>query len=359
MIDRLSKRSTRLSRETVMGAACFSRSQLYQWQQGRLERKERERKLLPEETIENVAAVVARFPHLGGRKGQAYMHYHELGSVGMKQYDKIKAQVKKVFVQEVSGRELTSSSRESFEHERAKKPGEIWAEDFTEVTVEGQTFKVAVVVDTFNEHYLGAEARTRPTVGLVDAPIIQALKTTDGKGPERFLLSDNGTQYISVRHEKLLTSADIVHRRIPACVPQYNGCVEGGMRDLKAVFYNVWERRKRERADEGKGRLERVRAALAETITILNESIPRPSLGGVTPVDIDAGRKEAKRKEIQAYRVREESRPVPPWKRSYWDVLKSGVAVADMTDGELLTKLAFFGRRPLRRIAKLNRESVG
>jgi transposase InsO family protein len=287
------------------------------------------------------------------------MHYHELGYAGQKRYDKIKTQVKRVLVQEVSRRKLTSSPRESFEHERAKKPGEIWAEDFTEVTVEGATFKVAVVIDTFNQHYLGGEANDRPTVALVAAPLKQALEKTGGKGPAKCLLSDHGTQYRSVAHQTLLTSAEIVHRLIPACVPQYNGCIEGGMRDLKSIFYNVWERRKRRGADEGKSLCERVRAALVETIALLNESIPRPSLGGVTPVDVQAGRKEVKRKEIQAYCAREKSRPVSPWKRSYWDVLKSGVAVAEMTDGELLTKLAFFGRRPLRRIAKLNRECVG
>jgi transposase InsO family protein len=358
-IAELSEVSARLSRESIMGMACFSRSQLYRWQQGDLERKPRERKLLREETVENAAAVVATFPHFGGRKGQAYMHYHELGSVGMKQYEKIKTQVKRVLVQEVSSRNLASSPRESFEHERAKKPGEIWAEDFTEVTVEGQAFKVAVVIDTFDQLYLGAQVHTRPTVELVAQPIQQALEKTGGKAPEKFLLSDHGTQYLSASHEKLLSSAEIVHRCIPVCVPQYNGCVEGGMRDLKSVFYNVWERRKHEEADEEKTRIQRVRATLAETVLLLNESIPRPSLGGVTPVDVHEGRKDVKREEIQAYREQEESRPILPWARSYWDVLKSGVAVAEMTDGELQTKLAFFGRRPLRRIAKRNRGCVG
>ncbi|MFQ5507595.1 MAG: DDE-type integrase/transposase/recombinase [Planctomycetota bacterium] len=341
-----------------MDKAYFSRSQLYRWMQGKLERKQRAGKLLPEETVENAARVVATFPHLGGRKGQAYMHYHELGSVGMKQYDKIKTQVKRVLVQEVSSRKLTSSPRESFEHERPTKCGEIWAEDFTEIAVEGETFKLAVLLDTFNGQYLGAEADKRPTVALVAAPVQQALEKNGGV-PKKCLLSDHGTQYISAEHEKLLTSAEIVHRLIPVCVPQYNGCVEGGMRDLKGVFYNVWERRKREGADEGKTRLERVRAALEETISLLNGSIPRPSLGGVTPLDVQDGRKELKRKEIEDYRKKEESRVVPAWNRSRWDVVKSGVAVDRMSGDELLTKLAFFGRRPLRRIARRNRECVG
>lgn len=336
----------------------FSRSQIYCWMKGKLDRKPRERKRLPEQTVENVAAVVSTYPHLGGRKGQSYMHYHELGSVGMKQYEKIKAQVKRVLIQDVSGRNLVSS-RESFEHERPAKAGEIWAEDFTEVTVEGQSFKIAVLIDTYDEYYLGAAANARATAALVRHPIDQALEKTGGKGPEKFLLSDNGAQYISAGHEKLLTSAEIVHRRIPACVPQYNGCVEGGMRDLKSVFYNVWERRVREGADEEKNLLERVWAALEETVFILNEAMPRPALGGVTPADVHHGRKEAKREEVRAYREEESRRDVPPWTRTYWEVLKSGSKVEQMSSGELLTKLAFFGRRPLRRIARRNRECVG
>ncbi len=102
-----------------------------------------------------------------------------------------------------------------------------------------------------------------------------------------------------------------------------------------------------------------MRATLAETITILNEWLPRPALGGVTPQDVHEGRKEEKGKEIKRYRQQEESEPVGSWERSYWEVLKSGVGLSEMSDGEVLTKLSFFGRRPLRRMAKRNRESVG
>ena len=129
------------------------------------------------------------------------------------------------------------------------------------------------------------------------------------------------------------------------------------MRELKSVFYNVWERRIREQADEGKTLLERVEAALGETIRLMNEEIPRPSLGGVTPADVHFGRQEARRQQVEEYRKAECSRrDVPPWTRKYWDVLKSAVDAAQMTSGELLTKLAFFCSSPLRRIARRNRE---
>lgn len=347
----------RVAKNWVESLTRFSRSQLYCWQRGKqLQRKARESKAVPEATVEAAAAVVVRFPHFGGRKGQAFMLYHELGYIGMRAYDRIKRNVKRLLGQEVSQRKLLPG-REFYEHVRAEKVGEIWAEDITDVTVEGRSFQAALLLDTYDTYYLGSAVDGRATAALVRRPVDQALEKTGGKGPEKFLLSDNGSQYISAAHGRLLTSAEIVQRRIPACVPQYNGCVEGGMRDLKSVFYNVWERRVREGADEEKSLLDRVEAALSETVLLMNEEIPRPSLGGVTPADVHNGNQEAKRHQVQAYRAREASRrDVPPWTRSYWEVLKSAVNAGKLTSGELLTKLSFFCPRPLRRIARRNRE---
>ncbi len=341
-----------------MSLTLFSRSQLYRWRQGRqLERKERQHKVVAQTTVAKAAALVAMFPHLGGRKGQAYMLYHEWGYLGMRAYDRIRWNVKRVLVQAVSERKLLPG-REFYEHVRAEKVGEIWAEDFTEVTLEGSTFKAAVLLDAYDSYYLGWAVAARATAELVRRPVNQALEK-DGKGPGKFLLSDNGSQYISEAHEQLLTSAEIVQRRIPSCIPQYNGCVEGGMRELKSVFYNVWERRIREGADEGKILLERVEASLRETVRLMNEEIPRPSLGGVTPADVHSGQQQARRRQLEEYRKAECSRrDVPPWGRKYWDVLKSAVDAAQMTSGELLTKLAFFCSSPLRRIARRNRDCV-
>jgi transposase InsO family protein len=344
----------------VISLSRYSRSQIYCWRQGeQLERKEREHKLVAEASVANAAALIVKFPHLGGRKGQAYMLYHQLGFIGMRAYDAIKRNVKRLLAQAVSQQKLLPR-REFYEHVRAEKVGEIWAEDFTEMTIEGRTFKAALLLDTYDSYYLGWSVDFRATAALVRRPVDQALEKTSGKGPEKFLLSDNGSQYISAAHERLLTSAEIVQRRIPACVPQYNGCVEGGMRELKSTFYNVWERQLGDAADKEKSLLERVEVALSETVRLMNEEIPRPALGGVTPADVHAGRREAKRHEVEAYREKESGRhDIPPWTRSYWEVLKSAVDVAHMTNGELLTKLAFFCSSPLRRIARRNRECAG
>ena len=126
MIDALSKSCPLLSREEVMSQTRFSRSQLYRWKEGKqLQRKERERKLLPEETVQNAAAVISNFPHFSGRKGQDFMIYHQKGFIGEKAYDVVKRNVKRLLAQEVSRRELFER-KGFYEHIRPKASGEIW-----------------------------------------------------------------------------------------------------------------------------------------------------------------------------------------------------------------------------------------
>lgn len=359
-IQALKKECTALPKDRIIEACLFSRSQVYRWLRGeQMERKEREKKSISVATAINTASVIGMFPHFGGRKGQAYMLYHELGYVGMKMYDKIKKIVKKLLFQEVSSRNLLPAPP-YYEHIRPEKPGEIWAEDFTEIAVDGQTFKIAVVLDVFNNYYEGAHAAQRPSVDFVEKPVLQAIEHNNGAGPEKFLLCDNGKQYISEDHRDLLSSYDIIQRRIPSCTPQYNGTAEGGMKEIKSVFYNFWERRRKTMADEKKWTVDQIREVLSETIDWLNNKIPRPALGGVTPADVHYGKAKEKIKQIHEYREHEESREVVnPWKRNNWHVLKSGLRLKDMPDNEVLTKLDFFCRKPLRRIAERNKECVG
>jgi len=359
LIDQLKSECLRLSGQQIIGQCCASRSQIYRWRQGRLERKPREAKQLPEATVENAAGVIAAYPHFSGRKGQAYMIYHRLGYIGMNAYDRIKHNVKRLLVQEL-GRRKASSAQSAYEHMRANKVGEIWAEDFTELSVCGQKFKLALLIDVFDQFKLGVEVAKRATADLVAKPVHQALAANGGHGPTQFLLSDNGSQYVSDEHGRLLATAEVVHRCIPACVPQYNGWVECEIKEFKNVFYNVWERRQRENPDKEKSLLDKVRTAVGETAHLLNNVVPRPSLGGVTPADVHCGVHLTKRQANQKYY--EKARKIQadvPWSRGYWDVLKAGLELKKMTVSELLTKLAFFMPKPLRRIAKLNMQGVG
>lgn len=309
--------------------------------------------------IENSAAVIAKFPHLSGRKGQAYMLYHELGYIGMRAYDTIKKQVKRILSQEVSGRkDLPRAS--GYEHIQPKAIGEIWAEDFTEVQLCGLRLKVALLIDVFSQFVLGCNLAHRATEALVAEPVHQAVESNEGKGPKLFMLQDNGKQYVSEQHGKLLSAHSIVQRCIPACTPQYNGAVECGGKEFKNVFYTVWERREREGTDKEKSLLERARRTMTETAQLLNWSIPRPSLGGLTPGDVQLGRDAERKVSIEQYRQSELAKDNPePLTRPYWEILKQSVSAEMMNTKELLTKLAFFFPRPLRRIAQLNREVWG
>ena len=314
--------------------------------------------MFPEETVEKAVGVIMDYPHMGGCKGQAYMIYHRLGYISMNAYDQVKKSVKRLVFQEVSKRRLLPA-RTKYEHEKPEAIGQIWAEDFTDLKVYGQTFKASLLIDVASQYNLGAAVSKWASAALVEEPVIQALAANGGKGPEDFLLSDNGSPYVGDEHGKLLEKADIVHKRIPSCVPQYNGAVECGIKEFKNVFYNVWAKRESEGADKEKSLLPRVEAAVMETVRLLNQVIPKPSLNGVTPGDVHQGVSTAKVEDNRQYREHEQQRETPPWKRNYWDVLKGAMGLENMTGFEVMTKFCFFCRRPLRKIANLELEGVG
>lgn len=229
-----------LNRYQLIKESCYSKSQFYRWlKEGIDERKPRECKPVSLEVIQSAVEVIGKYPHFSGPKGQCYMIYHQLGYIPHHVYKSVKKIVKRLVFQEVSKRRLLPE-RTSYTHERPQRPGEIWAEDFTQIRVCGKKLYIALVIDVAMTYYLGATASMRADDGMVQAPVVQALEVTGGEGPGRFLLSDNGAQYISTRHGDFLDKLDIIQKRIPACKPEYNGSVECGIKEFKNVFYNVW-----------------------------------------------------------------------------------------------------------------------
>lgn len=361
MIGQLQERFPQLAIAEIFRAASHhSRSQLYQWCSGVSERKPRQPKVLAEEVLARATAVIVMFPHFGGGKGQAYLLYHQLGLIGQRAFDGLKKMVKRILCQEASGRRDRPGGREAYTHIRPQGVGQIWAEDFTEVVVDGETFKIALLIDVYSHYILGSALARRATEALVARPVLQALEVSAGKPPKLFLLEDNGRQYTSEDHQRLLTSHEIVSRHVPPYTPQYNGAVECGGKEFKNVFYTQWEARPATAADKEKNRLEEAEQVAAATVRLLNQVIPRPALGGVTPADVQQGEKEQRQQEIERYRLVEQAKPdPPPLSQPIWEVVKQEVKAEMMGTKELLTKLAFFGMRPLRRVAQLNREVWG
>lgn len=352
-----------LNRYQLIKECCYSRSQLYEWlNHGVRERKVRECKPVCESVVKRAIEVIWKYPHFGAPKGQCYLIYHQMGYIPQYLYKSLKKMMKRLVFQEVSNRELLPE-RTSYEHERAGKPGEIWAEDFTYLRVWGKKFYAALVIDVALPHYLGAWGSIRPDDEMVEAPVKQALKLTGGKGPERFLISDNGPQYVRTRHGDFLNKLDIIQKRIPSCKPEYNGSIECGIKEFKNVFYNVWA--KFEESDlkglEEDQLLVCVQLAIDETMRRMNEEIPRPSLKGVTPVDVLKGIAEERREINRKYleKEQESKEVIEPWNRKDWGFIKKHLFKGTISNLELMTKFCFFLKRPLRKLANLGWESVG
>lgn len=358
-LDQMALACVRLTQEQIMSRTGFSRSRLYQWRQGVKERKKRKKKVLCERTAQNAVKLVMAYPHMGGRKAQAYMVYHRLGCISMGAYDRIKKTVNRLVVQHVLAHKLLPA-RTGYHHEKACAVHQIWAEDHTDLVVYGGVFKLALLIDVASGYFLGVAVSVRVSAALVAKPIEQALEKNNGKGPEKFLLSDNGSPYVSDEHGRLLEKADIVQKRIPACVPQYNGSVECGGKEFKNVFYNVFAAGEKEEADKEKPLLCRVEAAVEKTAHIMNHVIPRPCLKGVTPADVVEGRSHGVIQENHDYVRTEKEKPdPPPWKKTYWETIKEAMGLEEKTPLEVLTTFSFFCRRPLRTITNLGRQGVG
>lgn len=355
----LKEKSLHLNRCQLIKEGSFSKSQFYIWLNGIDERKKRTRKLVPEPVAESTVKLILRYPHLGASKGQAYMIYHQWGYIPQHLYKMLKNIVKRIIFREVSARKLLPE-KTSYEHERTDEPGEIWAEDFTRITVVGIKFYVSLLIDVASTSYLGAAASYRADVQLVEIPVLQALEANNGCGPKRFLLSDNGSPYVSTEHGELLDKREIVQKRIPSCTPQYNGSCECGVKEFKNIFYNIWAEMEKTRADKEKKLLERVQSAVAESTKRMNFEIPRPCLKGVTPNDVQKGvakqQIECNRKYLEQEQQRKEAKP---WTKTTWELVKDILFEIGLSDLELMTKFCFFLKRPLRKLPNLSPEVLG
>lgn len=349
-----------LSGYQLMMESGISRSQFYQWLGGVKERKSREEKWVSEAVVTRAVQVIRAYPHLGAVKAQCYMVYHQLGYIPQHVLRRLKKMVKRLIFQEVSGRKLLPS-RTSYEHERGNKVGEIWAEDFTWLRVCGHKFYTSVVIDVYDNYYLGAVGSRRVNSEVVAIPVAQAVTANGGQGPERFLLSDNGSTYTSGQHGQLLDKLSIVQKRIPSCKPEYNGSVECGIKEFKNVFYNVWAGRETSRSAKGKNLDERVQLCVTEAIKKLNEEIPRPRLKGITAADVHTGVSLQKIEKNRQYLEQqlEQKQGGPGWNKDNWQLVKDSLKLNEMSDVELITKFCFFLKRPLRKLTKWHNEVLG
>lgn len=365
MYKQLQKTLGSLNSRELLGVTMYSASIVYEWLKGPRERKERECALVAESVAVNALRVILEYPHFGGAKGQGYMIYHQLGYIPRHLYQRLKKAAGRIVFQQAYGQNLLPKPS-VYQHERPDDVNKIWAEDFTTVTVLGSSYPAAVVEDVFSKKYLGNCVQLRENSELVARPVNMAVIENNNAGPDQFLLSDNGSQYVSDAHGKLLARHDIVHKLIPASRPQYNGSIECGMRDIKSVFYNVFAKNDLkqfapmddpEPSTERKKLLDKVSLAMAESVRRLNDEIPRPALGGVAPQDVYSGVAEEKKKLNAEYLEKEQMKEkVKRWSKSEYELVKEVLKEKQLSKKELVIKLYFFQKNPLRRISKLPRD---
>ncbi len=357
-----------LNRYQLIKESYYSKSQFYIWLQadkdeiGILERKVREPKEVSEVVVRRAVEVIGKYPHFSAPKGQCYMIYHRLGYIPQHIYKSLKKIVKRLIFQEVSKRELLPA-RTTYKHERSENFGEIWAEDFTQMVVLGRKFYTAIVMDVGARYYLGGAASLRPNDKMVESPVKQAFDINGGEGPKRFLLSDNGSQYVSTQHGEFLEKLDIIQKRIPACIPEYNGSIECGIKEFKNVFYNVWSQFDITELVSLKEKklLIYVQLAIEETIYRMNQEIPRPILNGITPEDIRKGIALERREKNRKYLEKEfgKKEVTKTWNRKDWRFIKESLFNGDASNFNLMTKFCFFLKCPLRKLTKLGWEVLG
>ncbi len=288
------------------------------------------------------------------------MLYHQSGFISRQGYDQIKKIVRTLVVQETERRNLLPD-RGTYEHETTDVAGEIWVADFTRLTMEGTIFYAAVVMDAASVYYLGVATSRTCSDALVETPVLQAPEASGNQSPQKFLLTDNGNKYIIAKHSFFPSANKIVHKFIPSCRPEFNGSAECGIKEFKNVFYNQWAKKKSS-ADKEKNVDELVQETVTEKVRLLNERIPRLSLGGITPKDVLNGHESEKRTAVQTYKEeqkeREPARPVRPG-RELWKVVKNSLDLSNICNEELIIKFYYFCRRTLRVIAKSMKSGVG
>lgn len=214
---------------------------------GLRERLQRE-SAIPDEDIEEAIKQIINWPTLGGVKGSLKLGHDEKALIGTTNYTEIKKELKQIISAEVRRRQEESllqkyetqrtPKKEGFHRNRAKKPNDIWAIDFLNIKFLGYTFAVCVIYDQFTQGYCSIQADEIASAELAIRTVKEAVSKAGGP-PKRFILSDNGKQFLSYSYSELLKDNQIGSRFIPPGQPWFNGALESGNRDLRRLIYTI------------------------------------------------------------------------------------------------------------------------
>ena len=211
------------------------------------DRKKRE-SAIPIEDITAAIEQIIKYPGVGGVKGALTLLLKQTALIGSTFYTEIKNKLRELAEAEITKRKEESELQKNQINRKEKEkwfnkvdedePNKVWATDFVYVQFLGITFYLCIVYDVGTQTYLAIEAGEDISNELAKKALEAALWFT-GKKPERFLLSDNGVQFICVNFQDYLKSLRINDRQIPKGKPWFNGSLESGNKEMRKILYTV------------------------------------------------------------------------------------------------------------------------
>ena len=227
-----------------MGLTCKSYSYL---KKSLWDRKKRE-SVIPIEDITEAIEQIIKYPGIGGVKGSLTLLLKQAALIGSTFYTEIKNKLRELAETEITKRKEESELKKNQINRKEKekwfnkveedKPNKVWAIDFVYLQFLGITFYLCLVYDVGTQTYLAIEAGEDISNELAKKAIESALRLA-GRKPDRFLLSDNGVQFICVNFQDYLEFLRIKDKQTPKGKPWFNGSLESGNKEVRKILYTV------------------------------------------------------------------------------------------------------------------------
>ena len=276
-----------------------------------LEERLRRESAIPEEDVEAMVIQIIDYPFLGGRKGTLKLLEDRKGSIGETFYKESKRLLLELAEKKLAVKKL-ESELEKNKYKRIKKKADsfkkitttechqVWAIDFTYITMFGIQFFICVVYELHSQGYLSIVACDSPSKEIAMLAVVEAIWYSRSK-PKRFILSDCGGQFLSFAYQELLDNFKIKDLQTPPGQPWYNGALESGNRDLKYAILTIAMYEASIHPDISKVGTSRkkildfLKSCCLKARKMINEKIPRVKFG-TTPMAVlkneVAGRKK-------------------------------------------------------------------
>lgn len=210
------------------------------------ERAERESQI-PESDVANTVSFFIEHPQVGAQKAQLSLLDQEKALISATFCNDIKHQLKDLCLAERERRRVESELENERQDRvptpthvppiRATRPHEIWATDFLELSVLGYRHFVCIIYDLYSQAYLSVRVGSAPSHQLASDALADACSGTPHR-PKRYLISDNGSAYLSTDFAESLARLKVKHHRIPPASPWLNGSLESNNRSLRGCIFS-------------------------------------------------------------------------------------------------------------------------